>query len=583
MPIHVNRDAQNAPPGSHRDATGLSALPQGSVHLRHYDCMESRETIAHAAAGEHELIGRRTAIALAAIVATGLALRLGYLTHALAMPGFAWEDPDMYMRQALRLARDDGWRWTFDAVTHTLNRQRHALPPMYPVFLSGFALFPGFPVTALVGQAVLGALAVVLVFDMGRLVHSVRAGLIAAAGFAIWVPNIFNVWSTSQETLYIPLVLLAFVVLGRAVRARAPAAFALAGVIWGVAALTRSMPLFYLVPAAVLYVVMGRDRGRRAREAIALAAGFLLLVAPYSVALSRHFGQPAIVDTHGSLHFEARTDGRTPGLFETAAAAVGEVAADPAAYVAGVVDRTRSLLHVNGGRILQIYVVAAGKAGAFGWKTLVHAGADGILLVSALLAGAGAAICRGGQFAALLLLWAAVNLGIATLGGFGGARLRTPFEPMLMVLAAVCFAGGVHVRRRSVVVAGIVPGLLAAAAILPQVPRSLAAWPDYGITWPSIFRRDAGIAQHRTGFNLPLSALGGRAAGTFTLAAAPEGRAPAVVAVRVDGVHVQTVQIALGSTARVAVRSGRHALAYVELDADREAAPLTVSVGAPGS
>ena len=543
--------------------------------------MESRGTIAPGALVEREPIGRRAAVALAAIVAAGLALRLGYLTHALGMPGFEWEDPDRYMRQALRLAGGgDGWHWTFDAVTHTLNRQRHALPPMYPVFLSVFALFPGFPVSAIAGQAVLGTLAIVLVFELGRLVHSVRAGLIAAGGFAIWVPNIFNVWSTSQETLYIPLVLLAFVVLGRAMRARSPAAFAVAGVIWGLAALTRSMPLFFLVPAAALYVGMGRDRARRAREACALAAGFLLVVAPYSVALSRHFGHLAIVDTHGSLHFESRTDGRAPGLIETAAAAVREVGADPAAYVAGVIDRTRSVLHVNGGRILQIYVVAATEIRALAWKTVVHAGTDGILIVSALLAGLGAAICRGGQFAALLLLWAAVNLGIATLGGFGGARLRTPFEPVLMVLAAVCVAGAPQPRRRAIVAGGIVFGLLAASVILPQVPRSLAAWPDYGIAWPSIFRRDAGIAQHRTGFNLPLAARGGRATGSFTLAA-PGSRTAALVAVRVDGVHVQTVRIGAGSAARVAVRSGRHGFAYVELEADRAAAPLAVSTGAP--
>jgi hypothetical protein len=539
--------------------------------------MASREPIGQAIAVAGEPVGRRAAVALAAIVAAGLALRLGYLTHALGMPGFEWEDPDRYMRQALRLAGDgEGWRWTFDAVTHTLNRQRHALPPMYPVFLSVFALFPGFPVSAIAGQAVLGALAIVLVFELGRLVHSARAGLIAAGGFAIWVPNIFNVWSTSQETLYIPLVLLAFVTLGHAMRARSPAVFALAGVIWGLAALTRSMPLFFLVPAAVLYVAMGRDRARRAREACALAAGFLLLVAPYSVALSRHFGHLAIVDTHGSLHFESRTDGRAPGLVETAAAAVREVGADPAAYAVGVIDRSRSLLHVNGGRILQIYVVAATEMRALAWKALVHAGADGILIVSALLAGLGAALCRGGQFAALMLLWAVVNIAIATLGGFGGARLRTPFEPMLMVLAAVCAAGALRPRRRAIVAAGIVPGLLAAALILPQVPRSLAARPDYGITWPSIFRRDAGIAQHRAGFNLPLAARGGRASGTFTLAA-PGSRTAAPVAVWVDGVHVQTVQIAAGSAARVAVRSGRHGFAYVELETDHAAAPLAVS------
>ena len=87
---------------------------------------------------------------------------------------------------------------------------------MYSVFLSIFALFPGFPLTAQIAQVALSIASIVLVFALGRRLHSPASGLIAAAAYAVWVPNIFNVWSTSQETLYVPLILGAFLLLARA-------------------------------------------------------------------------------------------------------------------------------------------------------------------------------------------------------------------------------------------------------------------------------------------------------------------------------------------------------------------------------
>ena len=56
-----------------------------------------------------------------------------------------------------------------------------SVPPGYPVFLSWFALFPGYPRSAQVAQALLSAATVWLLFLLGRRLHSERAGLIAAA------------------------------------------------------------------------------------------------------------------------------------------------------------------------------------------------------------------------------------------------------------------------------------------------------------------------------------------------------------------------------------------------------------------
>ena len=337
------------------------------------------------------------------------------------------------MTQAIRLGGRDGWAWTFDAVTYTINGQRHALPPMYSVFLSMFALWPGFPLSAQVAQVGLAVVSIALVFALGRRVHSTRAGLVAASLYALWVPNIFNVWSTSQETLYVPVILTAFLLLARAVDRDDPwPGFALAGVVFGAAALTRSMPMFFAVPAAITHVLLARNRRRASVQGLTFLLGFLLLTAPYSAALSRHFGQLTIIDTHGSIHLESASGARAPSLFETAQGLWRAMSARPTEYFAECLARARSLLHVNGGRILQIYVVADSKAGAVAWKTLVHLGSDAFLVIGAVLAALGASLCQRPRIAIFLLLWTVINIGIASVGGFGGARLRAPFEPFLV-------------------------------------------------------------------------------------------------------------------------------------------------------
>src|SRR3989304_2058739 len=177
---------------------------------------------------------------LGAILGPALVLRLLYLSHAAGRPGFRIDDPDSYLREGERIALGpSGWRFDFEVVEHAVEGRRYALPPLYPVFLSLFALLPGFPVNVLIGQALLAALGCLCAFLLAREIHSDRAGLVAAAFYALWFPNIIAVWSTMQETLFVPLVLSGFAVL---LRARAFGGFALAGLLLGLAALPPSMP-----------------------------------------------------------------------------------------------------------------------------------------------------------------------------------------------------------------------------------------------------------------------------------------------------------------------------------------------------
>ena len=464
-----------------------------------------------------------------------------------------------------------GWHWTFDAVRYQINGQVHALPPLYSVMLSLLALMPGLPRSALIVHVVLSTIAIGFVYGLGRLVHSPAGGLWAAGAYALSIPAIFNVWSTSQETLYIPLLLLAFWLLSRAVTIDArPPAFALAGAVFGLAALTRSMPMFFILPAAALVVVTAPARRAAMLQAAGFVGGFAIVTVPYCIALSQALGQVTLIDSHGSIHVNAHAAAdRAPGIAATAQALWLRFAETPRAFLAACVELARSLVHVNGGRQLQIYVVAANKSTALIWKVLVHLGTDAVLILAALLALPGAAWCRNTRVALLFLLWAGLNVAVTVLGGFGGARLRSPFEPLLMVLAAAVLAGAWRRRSAAVLTTAIAVSLALALLVVPQVPRSLRAWPDFGVRWDSVLARHHGDLLGKAGLNVPAS--GGIA--RLTVQAAPS-LGPVRLDVRSAGKSVATIALDGGQRA-IAWSSASEGLTFVEVRA------VDVETGAP--
>jgi hypothetical protein len=473
---------------------------------------------------------RRTLALLGVIVGLGLLLRFLYIAHATARPGFHIDDPDSYLRQGERIALGaTGWRFDFEVVEHAVEGRRYALPPLYPVFLSLFALLPGFPVNILVGQAALAGLACVSVFLLGREIHSDRAGLIAALLHALWLPNVIAVWSTMQETLFIPLVLAGFAVL---VRARSLTGFALAGVLLGLAALTRSMPLYY-VPVAVILLAWRHGIRKGALLGFGLVLGFAAFTVPYSVALSRHLGSATFIENHAGLRIasEHGTEGaRPPGPIATAVTLVREFAAAPNRTIGDWKTTALSILHVNGGRLLQIYLGAETKPGAAAWKIAAHVFADLALVLVLALAPFGFAVCRRPESGMFLAAWVVMCFGLTVISGFGGPRLRAPVEPHLMVGAAVVLSfGWGRPRAVSLLAAALVSiGLL--SAIVPQLGRSFAAKGDYGVDWPLDPPPKRSAMEGKAGFNVLASD------GFVELAVRPrnEGK-PTRVSVLLDG------------------------------------------------
>ena len=445
---------------------------------------------------------RRTLVVLGAILGVGLLLRLLYVAHATTRPGFRLDDPDSYLRQGERIALGpSGWRFDFEVVEHAVEGRRYALPPLYPVFLSLFALLPGFPVNVLIGQALLAALGCLCAFLLAREIHSDRAGLVAAAFYALWFPNIIAVWSTMQETLFVPLVLSGFVVL---LRARAFGGFVLAGLLLGVAALTRSMPLYY-VPVSAILLAWRYGIRRGAVLASGLALGFAAFTVPYSIALSRHLGSPTFIENHAGLRIasEHRAEGaRPPGPIATAATLLREFAAAPGRTIGDWSTTSRSILHVNGGRLLQIYLGAESKLGATAWKLATHVFTDLSLVLVLALAPFGFVLCQKPDCARFLAAWVVVCFGLTVISGFGGPRLRAPFEPHLMVGAAVVLASGWRRPHAYAILAAALVSLVFAGAVVPQLGRSFAAKGDYGVHWPIDPPPKRSAMEGKAGFNV---------------------------------------------------------------------------------
>jgi len=431
---------------------------------------------------------RSEAMGVALLVLLALALRVGYLLFAIRRPGFRWIDPDRYADMGRLLAGGDGgWRWTLDAVLYL----KHVKAPLYPVFLSFFALLPApFPFSAALAQAAASAACAGLLFVIGRGVHRPRAGLIAGLFYAVYLPSVFDVVVIQQEALHIPLVLAAFALLVDAVaRQGSPGRFALAGGVLGLAALARSMPVYFLVPAALLFALTGDRRRGDWLRAGGLVAGFVAVTAPYVAYISGAMGHLVLIDNMGSIHFgTAYQHSRAvvhnappPTLPEVIGMFLKTFARAPLDFLGDRLEDLRGLFMLRGGRWLQLNVHAASAAQAAGYKLLAHACQDIPFALSAILAPFGWAFARNRRAAALVGLWVLMFIGLLAAFTWSGARYRAPYEPHLMALGAVVLAGGWRRPPVPAIAAAAVVSLWVAWAVGASVPATWRARAEYGI------------------------------------------------------------------------------------------------------
>jgi 4-amino-4-deoxy-L-arabinose transferase-like glycosyltransferase len=518
-----------------------------------------------------------TAVVLTLILAGAWGLRSAYLSHVQTKPGFAWADPDGYTRQARSLVGEDGrWRWSWDSVHYEWNHRTWVLPPGYPFVLSWFARDrAAFPGNAARFHIALGTLLCALLFWIAARIHGPRAGLVASAIGAVWLPQVSGAPFFFQEQLYLPLLALAFALAVEAwVRESKWLLFAVAGAAFGVAALTRAMPLYFVPVAALAFGLGSSNRPAGWRRAGSFVAGVVLVTLPYVVWVSTAHGQLILIDNHGPIEmdrFAASRTVNTPGVVETVRLLVSQVVGEPWRFAAEKWDMLRGMFQVQGGRWLQYYGDAPTARSAELWKWTAHAGIDLLFVLTTLLAPLGIVLARRTREAVFLALWPPVLVVLSVVASYAGARYRSGFEPHLIVLTSAVLAGGW--RRPSKIWLGLAfCGCLGMAAlVLPQVPRSLASRAQYGITpWDGTAPGAATVATGAAGLNiLPRSG-----SVTFSIAL--------VAGVRTDPVRAvvwmnrrRAVDLAIGTEPQtITIESAGPGFSYIEIE------PLT-SEGQP--
>jgi 4-amino-4-deoxy-L-arabinose transferase-like glycosyltransferase len=285
---------------------------------------------AHAAAARPAAHRRRRvpwfALAALALVALALVLRLLYVD---ATPDYVLRhDAIDYERHAQSIAVGEGYSRRVAYGRPTAFR-----PPGYPYFLAGVYRMAGVEHasqarrvhTARIAGAFVGAAVVALIGLLALQLWGRRMSLLAIALGAIYVPLITVGGAVMSEPLFVVAMLGAIAAAIHQRRSRHPYALAvLAGVLLGLATLTRANAIILLLPLAV--AVWG---GRRRRSwsavgpAAALAAAAVLTIAPWTVRNAEVVHAFVPVSTQlgsslaGTYNDQARTDRANPGAWRS--------------------------------------------------------------------------------------------------------------------------------------------------------------------------------------------------------------------------------------------------------------------------
>jgi 4-amino-4-deoxy-L-arabinose transferase-like glycosyltransferase len=412
-------------------------------------------------------------VAAVALVVGALALRIAYVD---ATPGYtARHDARDYDVHAISIAEGQGFSKTI-----AYDRPTAFRPPGYPYFLGGvYKVFgverapdPRRYRVARIAQAFVGTAIVVLVGVVAAQLWGPIVALVALALTAVYVPLITVGGAIMSEPLF-DAFMLASLVAVLAYR-RSPHRYrwaVLAGVLGGLATLTRANAMILLLPLAV---AVWDGRPWRSRTAIgpplALLVAAALTIAPWTirnafelhafVPVSTQFGS-ALAGTYNDA---ARADTQNPAAWQGIkhVPEYGDLFRHIHQIPEAKLDHE---LRVSSERYIREHPTYVAKVGWWNTRrmldlasqrrsrataatiTIDHKWADrGVLcfwIVAALaLAGAVAGAARGTPrfvwaFPALMFL-SVVFLVVET------PRYRTPIDPFLVLLAAAALVAGVR-------------------------------------------------------------------------------------------------------------------------------------------
>jgi 4-amino-4-deoxy-L-arabinose transferase-like glycosyltransferase len=191
-------------------------------------------------------------------------------------------DADDFETHAASIATGHGYPPTGIASPGTPSAFR---PPAYPYLLGGaYAITGVHPNVGRLLSAGLGVVTVLLIAYLGAALWDRRIGLVAGAVAAV-CPSLITLSGTLlSESLFLPLELGVALCVLALLRARKPIRVAvLLGVLCGVAALTRTVGILWLLPALIAAATARADRAARLKAALAVVASCMVVLAPWTI------------------------------------------------------------------------------------------------------------------------------------------------------------------------------------------------------------------------------------------------------------------------------------------------------------
>jgi 4-amino-4-deoxy-L-arabinose transferase-like glycosyltransferase len=432
-----------------------------------------------------EAVARRFSfdVAVAAILLVATVARVAVI---LATPHYVpVNDAADYDRNAVSLATTGGYP------TSGVGGPTAFRPPGFPIVLAAVYKIVGVGSASVrweagrIAQAILGVIAVGLIFLIGRLLWGRKVGLVAAALGAVYPPLLLVGSSLMSEPLYVAFTLAA--VLAALVHRHASSGlrFAiLAGVMAGLAALTRTSGFFFVLP---LVFLVWSERPRRSwrslRAPLALLAATLVVLIPWTVRNTIVFHEFVPLGTEtgyslsGTYNDAARTNPNYPALWTPLLGPTLRLHADRRLNEADISNRlvTQSIDYVRAHPAYPFEVVfwsvlrmlnlpgpglehaLAATWGYPGWLAVVSVYSFWLIAVLAILA-----VISRPRPRAPLAFWACpLALTAPSLLSVGLTRYRVPADPYVVLLAALGvltvwrfavadrLGGGVPARRRA--------------------------------------------------------------------------------------------------------------------------------------
>ncbi|MBN1177614.1 MAG: glycosyltransferase family 39 protein [Anaerolineae bacterium] len=247
------------------------------------------------------------------IVVVALVLRLGVVCVTVDLP-IGLDDMFQYDMLARSIVAGNGYRWyaedDLELITpyvdmevppeyDPLGIRTSFRPPLYPAFLAIIYFVVGVGphrfFAARVAQAVLGAGLVALTAALGRrLGLTGRAARLGALFVALYPLLIVYPLALATENLFLPLLALSLWAVLRAQERGQARDVALAGLLFGLTALTRSVVTFFVPLAALWMWRTALSRREGFKRAVVLVLCFLALTLPWSARNTL---------LHGEFHF----------------------------------------------------------------------------------------------------------------------------------------------------------------------------------------------------------------------------------------------------------------------------------------